>query len=506
MHWIDWVVTPLIGAVIGYFTNWLAIKMLFRPHNEKRIFGFRLPFTPGLIPKERQRLAKTMGETLSKNVLTQDVMMKSLSSPDVAENISKAIDNGLFALETSDKTADALLSQFLGAGKTQILDDAEAQLLLGIEKLLTSPALQAECRALVGERLESFLRNPKAALPADALYAAIREYATNQGLAYLQSETFPAALQALMQNFASGMVHSGKTIGDFIPARVADDLKHLLAQKTPDLLNILTTLSQRHPEIDDALRDIVKQLAEQHFGRFIGIFVHYDTIYDNIKEKLLAYLAVSENQAMLHQKAAAWIDNLLEKDMQTLLAHFPEESRAAFAAKLASRIQSGINEAHVSQAIQFVAQKTDELPAFDAYALLTNAFPAFADTASDFVCGIITDELIRVAPRLTESLRGKLAEITPAKLLAHISDEQKTVWKQRVLDGVLFAIKTGGPRVVGAFNISKMVEDRLNAFSSAEAENLVLGVVKKELRAITNLGALLGLIIGFVPLLLDLIR
>ena len=46
-----YLISALVGAVIGYITNWLAIKMLFKPHNEKRVFGIRIPFTQGIIPK-----------------------------------------------------------------------------------------------------------------------------------------------------------------------------------------------------------------------------------------------------------------------------------------------------------------------------------------------------------------------------------------------------------------------------------------------------------------------
>ena len=44
---------PLIGAVIGYFTNYLAVKMLFRPRREIKIGSKTLPFTPGVIPKRK---------------------------------------------------------------------------------------------------------------------------------------------------------------------------------------------------------------------------------------------------------------------------------------------------------------------------------------------------------------------------------------------------------------------------------------------------------------------
>ena len=51
------VILPIVvGAVIGYFTNFLAIKMMFRPRHEVRIGKFQLPFTPGIIPKNQKRM------------------------------------------------------------------------------------------------------------------------------------------------------------------------------------------------------------------------------------------------------------------------------------------------------------------------------------------------------------------------------------------------------------------------------------------------------------------
>ena len=56
---------PLIGAVIGYFTNYLAVKMLFRPRREIKIGSKTLPFTPGVIPKGKPRLARVIGRTVA---------------------------------------------------------------------------------------------------------------------------------------------------------------------------------------------------------------------------------------------------------------------------------------------------------------------------------------------------------------------------------------------------------------------------------------------------------
>ncbi len=51
---------PIVGAIIGYTTNWLAIKMLFKPPHEAKYIGkLKVPFTPGLIPRERERIARS---------------------------------------------------------------------------------------------------------------------------------------------------------------------------------------------------------------------------------------------------------------------------------------------------------------------------------------------------------------------------------------------------------------------------------------------------------------
>ena len=70
------ITTPLIGAVIGYATNWVAVKMLFRPQKEVRLFGRRLPFTPGVIPKGKERLARAVGRAVEEKLLAREVLQE----------------------------------------------------------------------------------------------------------------------------------------------------------------------------------------------------------------------------------------------------------------------------------------------------------------------------------------------------------------------------------------------------------------------------------------------
>ena len=49
----SYILPPLVGGVIGYVTNDIAIRMLFRPHTAKHFMGWRVPFTPCIIVNEK---------------------------------------------------------------------------------------------------------------------------------------------------------------------------------------------------------------------------------------------------------------------------------------------------------------------------------------------------------------------------------------------------------------------------------------------------------------------
>lgn len=72
---------PIIGSIIGYFTNYIAVKMLFYPRNEVKICGHKVPFTPGAIPKGKPRLAKTVGTVVANTLLTEEDIKQRVLSP-----------------------------------------------------------------------------------------------------------------------------------------------------------------------------------------------------------------------------------------------------------------------------------------------------------------------------------------------------------------------------------------------------------------------------------------
>jgi uncharacterized membrane protein YheB (UPF0754 family) len=89
--WLFWIVPPLAGAFIGFLTNVLAIRMLFRPLKELRIFGIRLPFTPGILPRERHRLADSIGRMVERELLTPEILRERFADREFREQFRRGL-------------------------------------------------------------------------------------------------------------------------------------------------------------------------------------------------------------------------------------------------------------------------------------------------------------------------------------------------------------------------------------------------------------------------------
>jgi uncharacterized membrane protein YheB (UPF0754 family) len=92
------IIFPLVGAIIGAFTNELAIRMLFRPYNPWYIFKIRIPMTPGVIPAQRKQIASNIAETFEKHLLSSNEIHEALTSEKSNAIINEKIDETLKSL------------------------------------------------------------------------------------------------------------------------------------------------------------------------------------------------------------------------------------------------------------------------------------------------------------------------------------------------------------------------------------------------------------------------
>lgn len=126
-------IPPIAGAIIGYFTNDLAIKMLFRPYQPKYLGNKQLPFTPGLIPRNQERLAKRVSDTIMGSLLTPEELQKIAKRLLQTERVQGAI---LWLLQLALKQVRADKEQKTAKILADILRDLFAQSLPRLLRVL----------------------------------------------------------------------------------------------------------------------------------------------------------------------------------------------------------------------------------------------------------------------------------------------------------------------------------------------------------------------------------
>ena len=102
-------IPPIVGGVIGYITNDIAIKMLFHPRKEIYIGKLKLPFTPGLIPKEKDRVARSIGKMISNQLLDAETLKKVFTSEEMMKKIKHGLEKVVEDNRTNEDTVQDVI-------------------------------------------------------------------------------------------------------------------------------------------------------------------------------------------------------------------------------------------------------------------------------------------------------------------------------------------------------------------------------------------------------------
>lgn len=135
-----------MGGVIGYITNDIAIRMLFRPHKAKYVFGIHIPFTPGIIPKEKGRIAEAVGGVISENLMNKEVLERYLLSEDMIGKIRSAAEEFIATQQRNNET----VAQFLGHYLSKEEIDTISQ---NINQSITRQTYEKLADSSVGEKV-----------------------------------------------------------------------------------------------------------------------------------------------------------------------------------------------------------------------------------------------------------------------------------------------------------------------------------------------------------------
>lgn len=232
---------PLIGGLIGYLTNYLAVKMLFRPYKAVKIGKWTLPFTPGIVPKRKKQLAAAIGKAVGEQLFTAEDLKKSFSAEETKEKIVDLIVDELCGKDGEKRTLGSLIDSYTGGGYEQ----KEEQLSAFLSQKIALAASKGNVGALIAQRASAVVKEKKASLGMLAFMLgddmidgmllkvgdSINAYAEQNGAAALQPSV-KAEICALGERSADELVGKetlrgaiGRCCDEFLSRAAAEILK-----------------------------------------------------------------------------------------------------------------------------------------------------------------------------------------------------------------------------------------------------------------------------------------
>jgi len=487
---MNFVISVIVGAVIGYITNWLAIKMLFRPHNRIEVFGLHIPFTPGLIPKEKDRIAKSIGTTVGEHLLTSEVLTEVLSGERVNGQIQTWIRNKIEALKNSGKTVKDLLADFFGEKSELILKSIQHKISVFIcDQLVTDTFI---------EKLTDFIESKIYIKYKDAFQEFITEKVKQFIVKLSTSQELKEELEALVSSKLSVFEKDDRSLSEVIPDELTNVIYSYVNKHKREISEGIGQLL-KNPFMKIKLKSAIADIVSKNTSKVVTVFVSPENIAQKTISALDTYFENSENDDSVLLVVKTLLDKILKTKVSTIFKEIPAENKKQMLSQLVDALCNYISNSQVHGRVSDI---------------INNNLMLSGEGIKENLSSILKDSIFNLNgnPAFCESIQELTDEIidavvnTPVSyILEKVEDETVSKAVDVLMDVYKGLIKNKLPRAIEALDISNIIEEKINTFDAAYVEKLIVEIASRELKAITWLGALLGGIMGLLSPLIQLI-
>ena len=150
---------PFISALIGWFTNYIAVLMLFRPRKPFNLLGYNIQ---GIFPKRQAVIATKIGKMVAEELLSIEDIQKKIHSPEAIKNIHLKLEEKIdFYLNNSLPEKYPIMSLFIGTGtkqkiKSEVLGQVETFAPDMIGDMVNSIENNLNIEQLISEKVNAF--------------------------------------------------------------------------------------------------------------------------------------------------------------------------------------------------------------------------------------------------------------------------------------------------------------------------------------------------------------
>ena len=301
-----YLLAPVVGGVIGYITNDIAIRMLFRPHQAKYVFGMHVPFTPGLIPKEKGRLAEAVGNTISENLMNKEVLSKYLLSEEMIDKIRSSVERFVEKQRHNPETVEQFFAHYLSEQEIHTMaEDVNKDLTMQLKNKLADSSVGDQVaemavghvvRKLGGDGITELLAG------ISGLGGMATRFFGRDLVAKFLSLLREPAERLLSKNINDMLQREG---GDMVTKLLGDEIEQFL--KMP-VCQLLKDKEEQLEQAPDRVESLYRNVINDHLPRILASVDISKIVRERINE-----MDVNETEQIIHEvmdkelKAIVWL-------------------------------------------------------------------------------------------------------------------------------------------------------------------------------------------------------
>ena len=458
-------IIPIACGVIGYFTNLIAIKMLFRPHKAKKIFGMNVPFTPGVLPRRKAALAKQMGKSVKENLLTGDAIKEQILSADIDTKIEEILDDIYIKLCTENKSLGMYLEEILGSRRETLVEDVIWQAKELLKSHLNEEGLKRSISLLLKDKIMEIVDGEQ-----------VKEYIVKN------KDVIVEQVKSVVSKKIDEMKEEGTTLKEVVPEKYVIDMKKMVLENAPYLTDFIQKELKENENLDNKFKDLIKRTMDDKLGKLVG-GLFYNKAYENIKEGVIDYLDEEENKAKVVEKIWSMIDAVLSKEVNFLIektkgVKIKEESIGYIAKKFEEN-----KDALFDEMVKRIRPNVEE----EIFKYVYIAIDEF-----------VNEEIDTIVKNHESGIKNYIRNINVSAIIRGLGKKNFEILKKYIIMRSKLALKVGADYIVDELDIEGIVEEKINNFEEDELEGLILSIAKRELKYITLMGGVLGFILGFL--------
>lgn len=483
--------SAVVGGLIGYLTNWLAIKMLFWPLREKRLWGWRVPFTPGLIPKKRGKLAESLGETVASHLVTPATLDAALAAPEFGQLLQNLIGNIWGELRSRNQSVGEVLDDSHLLPKAPELADRAATAILRVlqsevvQEMLWQAGLDAG--KVLGKSVQMHWHSEPTA--GDWVSEALTHLTESEKWHTLTTDWVSKAISSRLQQT--------NAIGELFPNGTKEMIRSYILSSGPDWLDRLQLALQSANSRMLIKRLIKDSIATNPVLKMLAAFADLD----RIAESLPGLLAKDEVRMRVILLVLEALDKAWEQPVnQLVLTIFPEGVSVAQVGGWLAHFLSSAQMIRYYRSFCNWLRRTDWVKLWPDLQEMVGplsilVLPRLRQSLKN---SLASDQVIELLSGVIRKLLDRLLSLPIGRALPALSQDRLIGWRQRTHQLLSGLVKRYGREFLTALQLPKIVEAQVNALDIVDVEEILLRVMREQLHAITNLGFLLGAIIGLV--------